>query len=195
VGLAVAGMRHIHASMHPGGGGSRVGWVCTVACWPLTRLMRCALSVGCLRPMRRQGLGSEPADLKWTARPLRAFYLRRCHTPLPRKHTSHRDTVAARPTSRPTAIRVGPAGSVTVSDGARPGRTRAEPSRSARGLDGCAYGRVGRQIWIICLLSMCPPVRTGRLQARCAILVASGLRSDALIMPTNVTTGTVSPLH
>jgi hypothetical protein len=42
-------------------------------------------------------------------------------------HTLHRDTAGTRPTSRPTASQAGPRGSVTVSDGDRPGRTRAEP--------------------------------------------------------------------
>jgi hypothetical protein len=32
-----------------------------------------------------------------------ALYLRRYHTPMPRKHTLHSDTAGARPTSRPTA--------------------------------------------------------------------------------------------
>ena len=40
-----------------------------------------------------------------------------------REHTLHRDAACA----RPTASQAGPAGSVTVSDGGCPGRTRAEP--------------------------------------------------------------------
>jgi len=46
-----------------------------------------------------------------------AFYLHGCHTRTHRKHTSHRDTVASRPTSRPTAAQARPGKSVTVSDG------------------------------------------------------------------------------
>jgi hypothetical protein len=40
---------------------------------------------------------------------------------------AHRDTIGGRPTSRPTASRPDPAGSVTVSVETVPGRTRAEP--------------------------------------------------------------------
>jgi hypothetical protein len=65
---------------------------------------------------------------QWAASPCWAFYLRRCHARTHRKHTLHRATADARPTSRPTASRPGPQGSVTVSDGGCPRRTRAEPS-------------------------------------------------------------------
>jgi hypothetical protein len=55
---------------------------------------------------------------------------------MPRKHTLHGDAAGARPTSRPTAVSTGPGGSVTVSDGGCPGRTRAVPPL-------CASVRVG----------------------------------------------------
>jgi hypothetical protein len=61
-----------------------------------------------------------------------------------------------------------------------------EIRRSAHGLDRCAYRSVVTQIWIICSPPIVSPLRTGRLQARCATLAASGLPSDALTMQTNV---------
>src|SRR5215470_5422997 len=52
--------------------------------------------------------GYEPADLKWAAWPRQEFYLHGCHMRTHRKHTSHRDTADARPTSRPTAAEAEP---------------------------------------------------------------------------------------
>ena len=49
-GLPAAGLRHIHASPHPGCGALVGGMSLRLARWPLTRLMR------------RQGLSPEPAD-------------------------------------------------------------------------------------------------------------------------------------
>jgi hypothetical protein len=72
------------------------------------------------------------------ARPHRAFYLRRCHTRAHGKHTLHRDTADARPTSRPTASQARPARSVTVSDGGCRGRTRAERRYGLRRPSGVA---------------------------------------------------------
>jgi hypothetical protein len=77
----------------------------------------------CERCFHRWGWGApgartlNPRIKKWAARPPQAIYLRGCHTRAHGKHTLHRDTVRARPTSRPTASRAGPAGSVTVGDG------------------------------------------------------------------------------
>jgi hypothetical protein len=56
----------------------------------------------------RAELVPEPTDQKWPARPFQEFYLRRCHTPMPGKHTLHRDAAGARSTSRPTAARLSP---------------------------------------------------------------------------------------
>jgi hypothetical protein len=73
-----------------------------------------------------------PRIKKRTAGAPRPFYLRGCHTRTHGEHTLHRDTVCTRLTSRPTVSQDRPGGSVTVSDGDRPGRTRAKSSCSGR---------------------------------------------------------------
>ena len=68
---------------------------------------------------------------------------------MPGKHRLHGDAAGARPTSRPMASQAGPGGSITVSDGDRPGRTRAQPPDCVEAPDD-ANGRehrVGPVAW------------------------------------------------
>jgi hypothetical protein len=93
---------------------------------------------------------------------------------MPRKHTLHGDAAGVRPTSRPTAVSTGPGGSVTVSDGGCPGRTRAEPPFWTA-VSILALINSSRQIWSFCVTRSVPTLLTGVSKLKALVAVARSI--------------------